>query len=82
MLELPVRFGNVAGLLVVARTQGMTLSALGLIGGEKVMVENKNPDGKWQRRKFIESLGFRQFRENDRVDAMDYQGRWFRGQVG
>lgn len=82
MLELPVRFGNVAGLLGVVRTQGMTLSALGLIGGEKVMVEHKNPDGKWPRRKYIESPGFRQFRENDRVDAMDYQGRWFRGQVG
>ncbi|CAM9124714.1 unnamed protein product [Ectocarpus sp. 4 AP-2014] len=67
--------------LVKTEEEGMTLSALGLVGGEKVMVENKNPDGKWQRRKYIESPGFRQFRENDRVDAMDYQGRWFRGQV-
>lgn len=59
----------------------MTLSALGLIGGEKVMLEKKNPQGNWPRRRYIEDPGFRNFRENDRVDAMDYQGRWFRGQV-
>ena len=59
----------------------MTLSALGLIGGEKVMLEHKTRQGKWPRRRYIEEPGFRQFRENDRVDAMDYQGRWFRGQV-
>ena len=59
----------------------MTLSALGLVGGEKVMLEHKTRQGKWPRRRYIEEPGFRQFRENDRVDAMDYQGRWFRGQV-
>lgn len=62
--------------------QGMTLSALGLIGGEKVMLERKNSQGKWPRRRYIEDPSFRHFRENDRVDAMDYQGRWFRGQAG
>lgn len=61
--------------------QCMSLSALGLIGGEKVILETKAPDGTWPRRNFIEQPNFRQFRENDRVDAMDYQGRWFRGQV-
>lgn len=64
-----------------SRKQGLTLSALGLVGGEKVMLEYKTSEGKWPRRRFIEDPGFRQFRENDRVDAMDYQGRWFRGQV-
>ena len=59
----------------------MTLSALGLIGGEKVMLEHKSRQGKWPRRRYIEEPGFRHFRVNDRVDAMDYQGRWFRGQV-
>ena len=42
---------------------------------------DRDGDGKWPRRRYIEDPGFRQFRENDRVDAMDYQGRWFRGQV-
>lgn len=59
----------------------MTLSALGLVGGEKVMLEHKTREGKWPRYRYIEDPGFRQFRENDRVDAMDYQGRWFQGQV-
>lgn len=64
-----------------SRLQGITLSALGLVGGEKVMVEHKTQEGKWPRCRYIEEPGFRHFRENDRVDAMDYQGRWFRGQV-
>lgn len=59
----------------------MTLSELGLIGGEKVLLETKLPNGAWPRRRYIEAPDFRDFRENDRVDAMDYQGRWFRGQV-
>lgn len=59
----------------------MTLSDLGLIGGEKVLLETKLPNGAWPRRRYIEEPNFRDFRENDRVDAMDYQGRWFRGQV-
>lgn len=59
----------------------MTLSDLGLIGGEKVLLETKLPNGAWPRRRYIEAPDFRDFRENDRVDAMDYQGRWFRGQV-
>lgn len=59
----------------------MSLSALGLMGGEKVMVESKLPDGTWPRHRYIEKSDFRQFRDGDRVDAMDYQGRWFRGQV-
>lgn len=65
-----------------ARVKDMTLSALGLVGGEKVMLEHKTGQGKWPRCRYIEDPGFRQFRENDRVDAMDYQGRWFQGQVG
>ena len=60
----------------------MTLSELGLIGGEKVLLETKLPHGAWPRRRYIEDPEFRDFCENDRVDAMDYQGRWFRGQVG
>lgn len=59
----------------------MTLSELGLYGGEKVMIETKIRDGAWPRRRYIEESGFRHFREGERVDAMDYQGRWFRGQV-
>lgn len=62
--------------------QCMSLSVLGLAGGEKVMLERKLPDGAWPRRRYIEEPGFRQFRETARVDAMDFQGRWFRGQVG
>lgn len=59
----------------------MTLAELGLFGGEKVMVETKTQDGVWPRHRYIEDPGFRHFREGARVDAMDYQGRWFRGQV-
>lgn len=59
----------------------MTLSELGLYGGEKVMIETKSGDGVWPRHRYIEEPGFRHFREGARVDAMDYQGRWFRGQV-
>lgn len=59
----------------------MTLSELGLQGGEKVMVETRLLDGSWPRRRYIEDPGFRHFREGARVDAMDYQGRWFRGEV-
>lgn len=54
----------------------MTLSELGLIGGEKVLLETKLPNGAWPRRRYIEAPDFRDFRENDRVDAMDYQGRY------
>lgn len=61
--------------------QHMTLSELGLQGGEKVMVETRLLDGSWPRHRYIEDPGFRLFREGARVDAMDYQGRWFRGEV-
>ena len=63
----------------------MTLSALGFIGGEKVMLETQITDGStdvsWPRHRYIEEPNFRDFREGDRLDAMDYQGRWFSGQV-
>lgn len=72
----------VSCVLGFARVQDMTLSALGLVGGEKVMLEHKTRQGKWPRSRYIEDPGFRLFRENDRLDAMDYQGRWFQGQVG
>ncbi|CAM9526893.1 unnamed protein product, partial [Laminaria digitata] len=67
--------------LVKPEEECMTLSELGLIGGEKVLLETKLPNGAWPRRRYIEEPDFRDFRENDRVDAIDYQGRWFRGQI-
>lgn len=68
-------------LLNVLMVQVMPLSALGFVGGDKVMLETKLEDGTWPRYRYIEEPNFRDFREGDRLDAMDYQGRWFRGQV-
>lgn len=45
------------------------------------MLETKTMGGAWPRQRFIEKQSFRYFTEGSRVDAMDYQGRWFRGEV-
>lgn len=65
----------------VVLMQGMPLSVLGFVGGDRVMLETKLEDGTWPRHRYIEEANFRDFCEGDRLDAMDYQGRWFRGQV-
>ncbi|CAN0256667.1 unnamed protein product, partial [Discosporangium mesarthrocarpum] len=69
--------------LIEPAKEGLVLSEVGLEGGEKVMLEVRDKTGEWPREKYLETRDFRNFTPGSvgrRVDAMDYQGRWYPGQ--
>ncbi|CAN0221533.1 unnamed protein product, partial [Phaeothamnion confervicola] len=77
--------------LLTSRQHRSTLAALRLQGGEKLMLEvwrdgtdhgdGESGGGGWPRAVHVEKPGWRRFALGDRVDAMDYQGRWYPGSV-
>lgn len=59
----------------------LTLEELELGSGARIMFEVQNAEQQWPIDRLIEPPAFRNLKVDDRVDAMDYQGRWYTGTV-
>ncbi|CAM9338225.1 unnamed protein product, partial [Chrysoparadoxa australica] len=51
------------------------------VGSLKLLLEIQAADGTWPRARHIEAPEFRSFKVGQKLDAMDYQGRWYPGSI-